>query len=101
MPVHKEKCDSCRAILLEKSMKVLERVLEMGISCQFMTCSLASYLAREPLMLFSSYDMFKRHQARRKNLYYVCVDLEKAFDRVVVVVCPFQPSSMLIQVLRV
>ena len=48
-------------------MKVIERVLEMKIMCQLMACSLASCLAREPLMLFSSCDRFRRDTKRRRR----------------------------------
>ena len=51
------------------------------MSCQLITCSLASCLVREPLMLFLSCDKFKRHQARNKKRHYVFADLEKAFDK--------------------
>ena len=56
VPVYKGKGDplvggSYRANkLLEQPMKVLERVLEKSVRCQFITCSLASCLEREPLM---------------------------------------------------
>ena len=62
VPVYKGKgdplvCGSYRAIkLLEHLMKVLEIVLEKRIRCQLITCSLASCLAREPLMPFSSFN---------------------------------------------
>ena len=67
MTVYKGKCDllkcgSYRALkLLEQPMKVLEIVLEKRNRCHvsMMICSLASCLAREPLMLFSSCNKFK------------------------------------------
>ena len=62
-------CGSYRAIeLLEQPMKMLERVSENIIRCQLITCSFASCLARDPLMLFSSYDKYKRDtkQGRRR-----------------------------------
>ena len=49
---------------------------------QLITCSLASCLEREPLMLFLSCDKYKRKHQAKKKLYYAFVDLEKAFDRV-------------------
>ena len=60
VPVYKGKgvpfvCGSYRAIkLLEKLIKVLESV-EKRIRCQLITCRLASCMAREPLMPFSSF----------------------------------------------
>ena len=79
VPVYKGKCDplvcgSYRAIkLLEQPMKVLERVLEERIRCQLITCSLDSYLEREPLMKFSSCDKHKRStKQRRRRLLCFC-----------------------------
>ena len=75
-------CGSYRAIkLLEQPMKVLEIVFEKKIRCQLITCSLASCLASEPMMPFSSCDKYKRNTKKNKQ-YYAFVDLEKEFDRV-------------------
>ena len=60
--------------LLEQPMKVLEKVLEKLVRCQLITCSLASCLAREPLMPFSSCDK-KNTMQKKKKLYYAFVDL--------------------------
>ena len=73
VPVYKGKgdplvCDSYRAIeLLEQPMKVLVKVLEKRIRCQLITYSLASCLAREPLMPFSSCGKYKRNTKQRRS----------------------------------
>ena len=64
-------------------MQVLERVLERGIRCQvsindiqfvFMT-------GKETTdAIFILRRVQERHQARKNKLYYVFVDLKKAFD---------------------
>ena len=80
VPVYKGKvdplvCGSYRPIkLLEQPVKVLERVLEKKIRCQLITCSLTSCLAREPLMLFASYQQYKRDtkQGRRSCTMFFC-----------------------------
>ena len=66
-------------------MKVLERVLNRrsDVRCKFLTCSLASCLAKENTdAIFIMRKFKRRHQVRKKNLYYNFVDLEKVFDRV-------------------
>ena len=65
-------------------MNVPERVLEKRIRCQLITWNLASCLAREPLMPFSSCHKYKRNTKQRRSykLYYAFVNFEKAFDRV-------------------
>ena len=73
VPVYKRKgdplvCRSYRAIkLLEQPMKVLDRVLEMRVRCQLITCSMASCLEREPLMPFSSCDKYKSNTKQRRR----------------------------------
>ena len=66
VPVYKGKgdplvCGSYRAIkLLEQPMNVFE-CWKRGsdVRCQLITCSMASFLEREPLMPFSSCDKYK------------------------------------------
>ena len=55
--------------LLEQPMKVLERVLEriLDVKYQLITCNLASCLAREPLMLFSTCGKYKRNTKQGKR----------------------------------
>ena len=73
VPVYRGKrdplvCGSYRDIkLLEQPMKVLERVLEKRIRCQLITCSLDSYLEREPPMQFSSCDKYKSNTKQRRK----------------------------------
>ena len=74
-PVYKEKgeplvCGSYRAIkLMEQPMKVLDIVLKKGsdVRCQLITCSLASFLERKPLMPFSSCNKYKRNTKQRRR----------------------------------
>ena len=61
--------------LLEKLMNVLERVLEKRIICQLMTCSLESYLSKKPLMLFSSYDKFRRCTKQERRRYAMLLEI--------------------------
>ena len=66
--------DLYRAIqLLEKPMMVLEIVLERGsdIRFQLVTCSLTSCLAMELLMIFSSWDKFRRGTKQGRRSCYM------------------------------
>ena len=61
---------SYRAIkLLEQPMKMLERVLEKRIRCQVSIDNMqfGFMLEREPLMLFSSCDKYKRNTKQRRR----------------------------------
>ena len=80
MPVYKGKgdplvCGSYRAIrLLEQPMKVLEERMT-NVRCQLIKCSLASCLSRKSLMIFSSYDQYKRNtqQGRRSGTIFLWI----------------------------
>ena len=71
--------------LLDHVMKGIERVIEKssGKESLSMTCNLVSCLAVAQLMQYSYSDSYKKkHLAKNKKLYFVFVDLEKAFDRI-------------------
>ena len=61
--------------LLEQPMKVIERVLKKRIRCQLSIDDMQ-------FGFMTGRRITKRHQARKKKLYYVFVDLEKEFNRV-------------------
>ena len=91
IPMYKGKgdtlvCGSYRAIkLLEQPMKVLERVLEKRIRCQVSIDNMQFGFMpgkRTTDAIFIMRQVQEKHQAKKKKLYYVFVDLEKAFDRV-------------------
>ena len=91
MPVYKGKgdplvCGSYRAIqLLEKPMRLLERVLKTWIRCQVSIDSMQfAFMPGKgtTYAIFIMRQVHKKHQAKKKKLYYAFVDLEKAFDRV-------------------
>ena len=70
VPVYKVKSDPHRAIkLVEQPMKVLERVwnIESDVRYQLITCSLASCLGRELLMLFSLCDKYKKNTKQMRR----------------------------------
>jgi hypothetical protein len=91
IPVYKGKgdpmdCSSYRGIkLLEHAMKVLERVLAKRIREQ-VTIDDMQFGFRPGKgttdAIFIVRQLQEKHQAKRKNLFYAFVDLEKAFDRV-------------------
>ena len=90
VPVYKGKggplvCGSYRAIkLLEQPMEVLERVLEKKIRCQVSIDNMQFGFMPEKGtadVIFIMRQVQEKHQAKKKNLYYAFVDLEKAFDR--------------------
>ena len=90
VPVYKGKgdplvCGSYRAIkLLEQPMKVLERVLEKRIRCQMSIDNMQfGFMPGKGTTdaIFIMRQVQEKHQAKKK-LYYVFMDLEKAFDRV-------------------
>ena len=60
-------------------MKVLERVLEKRIRCQV---SIDNIQFGFTDAIFIMRQVQKKHQAKKKKLYFAFVDLEKAFDRV-------------------
>ena len=92
-------CSSYRAIkLLEQLMKVLERVLEKSVKCQMSIDNMQfGFIPGKGTTdaIFIMRQEQERHQVRKK-LYYAFVDLEKAFDRVAVSVCPHQPPVSVI-----
>ena len=66
-------------------MKVLERVLEERIRCQVSIDNMQFGFMpgkRTTDAIFIMRQVQEKHQAKRKELYYAFVDLEKAFDRV-------------------
>ena len=90
MPVHKGKgdplvCGSYRAIKLQElPMKVLERVLEKRIRCQVSIDNMQfGFMPGKGTTdaIFIIRQVQENHQARKKKLHYIFVDLEKAFDR--------------------
>ena len=75
-------------------MKVLERVLEKRIRCQVSIDNMQfGFMSGKGTTdaMFTMRLVQEKPQAKKKA-YYAFVDLEKAFDRVVVV-CPLQQSS--------
>ena len=79
-------CGSYIAIkLLEQPMKVFERVLEKRIRCQVSIDNMQfGFMPGKGTTdaIFIMRQVQEKHQAKKKKLYYVFVDLEKAFDRV-------------------
>ena len=66
-------------------MKVLERVLEKGIRCQVSIDNMQfGFMPGKGTTdaIFIMRQVQEKHQAMKKKVYYACVDLEKAFDRV-------------------
>ena len=91
VPLYKGKgdpleCGSYRAIkLLEQGMKVLERVLEKRVRSQVKIDDMQfGFMPGKGTTdaIFIMRQMQEKHQAKKKELYYAFVDLEKAFDRV-------------------
>ena len=70
--------------LLEQQMKVFERVLEKRIRCQVSIDNMQfGFMPGNGTTdaIFIMRQVQEKHQAKKKNLYYAFVDLEKAFDR--------------------
>ena len=65
-------------------MKVLERVLEKRIRCQVSIDNMQfGFIPGKGTTdaIFIRQQVQEKHQAKKKNMYYAFVDLEKAFDR--------------------
>ena len=79
-------CELYRAIkLLEQGMKVMERVLEKRVRSQVKIDDMQfGFMPGKGTTdaIFIMRQMQEKHQAKKKELYYFYVDLEKAFDRV-------------------
>ena len=91
VPLYKGKgdpleCGSYRAIkLLEQGMKVMERVLEKRVRSQVKIDDMQFGFTPgkgTTDAIFIMRQMKEKYQAKKKQLYYAFVDLEKAFDRV-------------------
>ena len=78
-------CGSYRAIkLLKQPMKGIERVLEKRMRCQVSIDNMQfGFMPGKATTdaIFIMRQVQAKNQAKKKKLYYVFVDLEKAFDR--------------------
>ena len=91
IPIYKQKgdpleCGNYRGIkLLEQAMKVYERVLDARIRQQVdidaMQCGFMPGKGTTDA-IFVVRQMQEKHLAKKKDLYFAFIDLEKAFDRV-------------------
>ena len=80
------RCGNYRGLkLLEHTMKILERIVEAIIRQQVHIDSMQFGFLPGPSMtdaIFILRQMQEKHHSKRKTMYAVFVDLEKAFDRV-------------------